>query len=95
MDCCDKDNKFDFDIVFVGSGSAAFAGAIKASELGKKVAIIERSTLGGTCVNVGCVPSKNLIRAAETKHRIEHSYFDSIPSKNTTVDFKKLIALFE
>jgi len=91
MDCCDKDNKFDFDIVFVGSGSAAFAGAIKASELGKKVAIIERSTLGGTCVNVGCVPSKNLIRAAETKHRIEHSYFDSIPSKNTTVDFKKLI----
>jgi len=91
MDCCSSEGKFDYDIVFIGSGSAAFAGAIKASELGKKVAIVEKSTLGGTCVNVGCVPSKNLIRAAETKHHIENSNFASIPSQKTSVDFGKLI----
>ncbi len=55
----------EFDLMIVGGGSAAFAAAIKASELGAKVAIIESGTIGGTCVNVGCVPSKTLIRAAE------------------------------
>ncbi len=51
-----------FDLVILGSGSAAFAAAIKAADHGAKTAMIERSTVGGTCVNVGCVPSKNLDR---------------------------------
>jgi len=89
MNCCDVN--YDYDIIFIGSGSAAFAGAIKSSELGKKVAIIEKSILGGTCVNVGCVPSKNLIRAAETKYKIENSNFSSVPSKKTSIDFKKMM----
>jgi mercuric reductase len=55
----------EFDLMIIGGGSAAFAAAIKASELGAKVAIVESGTIGGTCVNVGCVPSKTLIRAAE------------------------------
>src|SRR6266705_2376387 len=55
----------DFDLLIVGGGSAGFAAAITAADLGARVAIAEGATLGGTCVNVGCVPSKTLIRAAE------------------------------
>lgn len=81
----------DFDLVIVGSGSAAFAAAIKATELGKTVGIIEEKTLGGTCVNVGCVPSKTLIRAAESKHRIETSAFVGLEPGKARVDFSKLV----
>jgi mercuric reductase len=93
MDCCSHVNSltYDYDLLIIGSGSAAFAAAIKASELGKKIAMIEMGTLGGTCVNVGCVPSKNLIRAAETKYRAEHSNFTSIETRGASLDFKALI----
>lgn len=50
-----------FDLVTIGSGSAAFAAAIRATSLGARVALVERSTVGGTCVNVGCIPSKHLL----------------------------------
>lgn len=53
------------DLVILGSGTTAFAGALKASELGAKVLMVEQSQLGGTCVNWGCVPSKTLIDKAE------------------------------
>lgn len=56
------------DIAIVGAGSAGFAAAIRAAELGATVALIGHGTIGGTCVNVGCVPSKTLIRAAEALH---------------------------
>ncbi|MGH8520792.1 MAG: cation transporter, partial [Gammaproteobacteria bacterium] len=55
----------DFDLMTIGGGSAAFAAAIKAAELGARVVIVEEGTIGGTCVNIGCVPSKTLIKAAE------------------------------
>jgi mercuric reductase len=57
-----------YDLAVVGAGSAGFSAAITAAELGAKVALIGHGTIGGTCVNVGCVPSKNLIRAAEAIH---------------------------
>ena len=92
MDCCSKDqSNYDYDVLFIGSGSAAFAGAIKATEFDKKVGIIEKGTLGGTCVNVGCVPSKTLIRAAETKHRGEYSGFSGIEMGSPVVNFQKLM----
>ena len=50
-----------FDLVILGSGSTAFAAALRAAELGKTAAMTEARTLGGTCVNRGCLPSKNLI----------------------------------
>ncbi|MBA3878017.1 MAG: mercuric reductase, partial [Anaerolinea sp.] len=53
-----------FDFFILGSGSTAFAAAIKANELGARVGMVERRTLGGTCANRGCLPSKNLIEAA-------------------------------
>lgn len=54
----------DYDLVVVGSGGGAFAGAIRARDLGRRVLLVERATIGGTCVNVGCIPSKTLLAAA-------------------------------
>ena len=59
----------EWDLAIIGSGSAAFAAAIKATEAGARVVVIEKGTPGGTCVNVGCVPSKALLVAAEAHHR--------------------------
>jgi mercuric reductase len=71
-----------FDLIIVGGGSAGFAAAIKAAELGARVALAEGGTLGGTCVNVGCVPSKTPIHAAEANHRRAHHDFAGIPASD-------------
>ncbi len=63
-------------IVVIGSGGAAMAAALKAVERGARVTLIERGTIGGTCVNTGCVPSKIMIRAAHVAHRRRQSPFD-------------------
>lgn len=85
-----KDTRFD--LVIVGGGSAAFAAAIKAHELGACTAVInEGLPTGGTCVNVGCVPSKTLIRAAEAHYRACHHHFQGIDSKSRVTDFKAII----
>lgn len=77
----------EFDLLIVGGGSAGFAAAIKAADLGARVAMAEGSTLGGTCVNVGCVPSKTLIRAAEAQHRRLHHGFRGIPATDGQPDW--------
>lgn len=69
----------EFDLAVIGSGSAAFAAAIRATEAGARVVIVEKGTPGGTCVNVGCVPSKALLAAAETYHRARSHDFAGIP----------------
>ena len=56
------------DLAVVGAGSAGFAAAIRGAELGANVTLVGRGTIGGTCVNVGCVPSKTLIRASEAMY---------------------------
>lgn len=61
-----KDGKYD--MIIIGGGAAAFSAAIKADMHDVKAAMIERAVLGGTCVNVGCVPSKNLLGAGEILH---------------------------
>jgi mercuric reductase len=69
-DCCasEKSGKA-FDLAVIGAGSAGFSAAITAAEQGAQVALIGHGVIGGTCVNIGCVPSKTLIRAAETLHQ--------------------------
>ena len=67
-DCCSDGNNGEYDIAVVGAGSAGFSAAITAAEAGARVAIIGHGTIGGTCVNVGCVPSKALIRAMDAAH---------------------------
>ncbi len=91
MDCCYKDKNTNYDLIMFGSGSAAFAGALRAVELGARVAMIERGTVGGTCVNVGCIPSKTLIRTAEAKHRAEHPGFKGLNSKSIPISFETII----
>lgn len=73
----------DFDLAIIGTGGAGMAAALKAAENGKNVVIIESGTLGGTCVNIGCVPSKTLIRAAEAAHMAKAHPFEGV---NTTFE---------
>lgn len=69
-DCCvPKNGGKGFDLAVIGAGSAGFSAAITAAEQGAQVALIGHGMIGGTCVNIGCVPSKTLIRAAETLHQ--------------------------
>jgi mercuric reductase len=69
----------DADLVAGGAGSAAFAAATCASEAGRRVVLVEQGTLGGTCVNVGCVPSKALLQAAELAWAAgHHPYADLV-----------------
>ena len=79
-------------VAIIGSGGAAFAAAIRAAEEGAKVTIIERGTIGGTCVNVGCVPSKIMIRSAHIAHMRETSPFDAgIPPAPTRAINRKAL----
>lgn len=79
-------------LIIVGGGSAAFSATFQAKSLGVKVTMInDRLPIGGTCINVGCVPSKNLIRAAETVHKANHNAFDGISTSGRVNDFHALI----
>jgi len=80
------------DIVVLGGGSAGVAAAIHAADLGARVTLIEGGTLGGTCVNVGCVPSKTLIRAADVRHRASHHPFAGVPTAAGPPAFAEVIA---
>ncbi len=82
----------DYDLLIVGGGSAAFAAALRARELGFRSLIVNDGLPpGGTCVNVGCVPSKALIRAAEAHHRAAHHPFAGIRSTSRVEDFSAVI----
>ncbi|NKE70236.1 mercury(II) reductase [Candidatus Manganitrophus noduliformans] len=81
----------DFDLLILGGGSAAFAAAIKGAELGAKVAIVEKGTIGGTCVNIGCVPSKTLIRAAELCYRSAYPNFEGLAACPPPSDWARVI----
>ncbi len=80
-------------VAVIGSGGAAMAAALKAVEQGAQVTLIERGTIGGTCVNVGCVPSKIMIRAAHIAHLRRESPFDGgMPPTPPTILRERLLA---
>lgn len=85
-------NDVDYDLIIMGSGGAAFAAAIRATSYGARVAVVERAEIGGTCVNVGCVPSKTLLAAASAYHSATHHPFAGVPTTAGPVDFGALIA---
>jgi mercury(II) reductase len=88
-----KSNNESYGLIVIGAGSAGFSAAITASELGAKVALIGYGTIGGTCVNIGCVPSKNLIRASETIHQAKvSSRFTGIGGNVEVDDWQAVIA---
>src|SRR6516162_5144451 len=88
-DCCVSDNGGKkFDLAVIGAGSAGFSAAITAAEQGAQVALIGHGVIGGTCVNIGCVPSKTLIRAAETQHQASVAVlFAGIRAKGQVADW--------
>ncbi|HEV2238124.1 MAG TPA: mercury(II) reductase [Ktedonobacterales bacterium] len=80
------------DLLILGSGSSAFAAATRASELGKTAIMAEERTLGGTCVNRGCLPSKHLIEAARLVYDAAHPRYPGLVPARVAVDFGALIA---
>lgn len=82
-----------YDLAVIGAGSAGFSAAITAAEQGANVALIGHGTIGGTCVNVGCVPSKTMIRAAEALHGARvASRFPGLAGDAHVTDWRQLIA---
>ena len=82
----------EVDLAVIGSGSGAFAAAIRATNLGQRVVMIERSTVGGTCVNTGCVPSKALLAAAEARHTaMDAARYPGITASAGPVDMPGLV----
>ena len=81
-----------YDLLILGSGSTAFAAALRAAELGKTAAMTEMRTLGGTCVNRGCLPSKNLIEAARIVWEAAHPRYKGLEPTKMEFDFGELIS---
>jgi len=81
----------DYDLVVIGTGGGGMAAAIRAAESGYRAAIVEAGTLGGTCVNIGCVPSKALIRAAQAYHTAGHHPFAGLRTRAEGIDWQALI----
>jgi mercuric reductase len=80
-----------YDLAIIGSGSGAFAAAIEAVRQGKRVAMIERGTVGGTCVNVGCIPSKALLAAADAVHTAARQPFPGVRTAAQGVTMSTLV----
>jgi mercuric reductase len=81
-----------YDLAIIGSGGAGFAAAIAARSRGLSVVMVERSTVGGTCVNVGCIPSKALLAAAEARHVAVEERFPGIATSAGPTDMAALVA---
>ena len=81
-----------YDLAIIGSGGAGFAAAIAATTRGHSVVMVERSTMGGTCVNVGCIPSKALLAAAEARHVAVGQVFPGMTTSAGPVDLTSLVA---
>ncbi|WP_326716675.1 dihydrolipoyl dehydrogenase [Vagococcus jeotgali] len=79
----------ELDTVVIGSGPGGYVAAIRAAQMGQKVAIIEREYIGGVCLNVGCIPSKALISAGHKFQEAKHSEIFGVAADNVTLDFSK------
>jgi len=84
----------DYDVIIIGSGPGGYVCAIRCAQLGLKTAVIEgRETLGGTCLNVGCIPSKALLHASHQYHEATHNFTKmGLMGKSPSVDFPAMVA---
>lgn len=82
--------KESFDLVVIGAGPGGYVAAIKGAQYGKKVALVERNLLGGTCLNVGCIPTKTLIANAHMMHRLKVAKDFGFEIGKISFDYKKM-----
>ncbi len=80
-----------YDVIVLGSGPGGYPAAIRASQLGKKVAIIEKESLGGVCLNWGCIPTKALMKSAQVFEYAKHAVDYGVDLSNPTVNFENVI----
>ncbi len=81
----------DYDLVVLGSGPGGYVAAIRAAQLGLKVAIVERENLGGICLNWGCIPTKALLRSAEVFHTMKHAAAYGLAADNIRADLDAVV----
>ena len=80
-----------YDLIVLGSGPGGYVSAIRASQLGLKVAIVEREKLGGICLNWGCIPTKALLRTSEINHYFTHASAYGLSAEKTGFDLAKIV----
>lgn len=80
-----------YDLVVLGGGTAGYVAAIRASQLGKKVAIVEKSLLGGTCLHKGCIPTKALLKSAEVHQTIKNASNFGFDVRDFKINFDKIL----
>src|SRR6187399_62145 len=80
-----------YDLVIIGGGPAGYVAAIRAGQLGKKVACIELERAGGTCLNWGCIPTKALLKSAEFYRSLQKAETFGIGAKDVSFDFAKVM----
>ncbi|MFP5456925.1 MAG: FAD-dependent oxidoreductase, partial [Alphaproteobacteria bacterium] len=81
-----------YDLIVLGSGPGGYVAAIRASQLGLKVAIVERELLGGICLNWGCIPTKALLRSAEMFHHMKHAKSFGLEAMGVSADLSAVVA---
>lgn len=86
----EKQKEQRFDVVVIGGGPGGYPAAIRAAQLGKRVAIVELGDMGGTCLNRGCIPSKALLASAEVLNRVKQAKEFGIHVGTITYDYKKM-----
>ena len=79
-----------FDLTIIGGGPGGYVAAIRASQLGLKVAVVEEKEMGGTCLNCGCIPTKALLHSAELYHSILHSGASGINVEGCSFDYGQI-----
>jgi dihydrolipoamide dehydrogenase len=82
----------NFDLIVIGSGPGGYVAAIRAAQLGQKVAIVERENLGGICLNWGCIPTKALLRSADIYDNIQHAQAYGLSVTGVSFDLGKIVA---